>query len=180
MSYATNLVALDTNAHSDVFVKDLQLGATTLGSRFVVLCVRVVSKGSAIPVVGKVLPALAKEAWQPHWLTLVEQFHGVLPEHDTVVAFTDRGLGARWLLEAIVATSADEMGKSVAEIAHQVAQSAAIASDAVHRARTTGETMEQLSRSAEKIGRAGERYILAGHWLSVAELAEIACPMAGR
>lgn len=35
-------------------------------------------------------------------------------------------------------------------------------------------------RSAERIGRVGERYILAGHWLSVAELAEIACPMAGR
>jgi dihydroflavonol-4-reductase len=35
-------------------------------------------------------------------------------------------------------------------------------------------------RAAEHVGRIGERYILAGHWLSVRELAEIACPLAGR
>jgi hypothetical protein len=81
----------------------LALGATTLGSRFVVLCVSVVYRGSAIPVAWKVLPALAQEAWQPHWLALLKQFPGVEPAPDTVVVFTDRGLWARWLYEAIAA-----------------------------------------------------------------------------
>lgn len=53
---------------------------------------------------------------------------------------------------SIVAASADEMGKSVSEIAHQVSHSTNIASQAVERARSTNETIEQLSRSAEKIG----------------------------
>ncbi len=35
-------------------------------------------------------------------------------------------------------------------------------------------------RAAERLGRRGERYILAGHWLSMRELAEIACPFARR
>jgi len=81
----------------------LALDATTLGSRFVVLCVSVVYRGSAIPVAWKVLPAKAKEAWQPHWLALLGQFQGAVPEGDTAVVFTDRGLWARWLFEAIVA-----------------------------------------------------------------------------
>jgi methyl-accepting chemotaxis protein len=53
---------------------------------------------------------------------------------------------------AIVASSADEMGKSVAEIAHQVSHSTSIAAQAVERARVTGETIDRMSRSAEKIG----------------------------
>lgn len=81
----------------------LALDATTLGSRFVVLCVSVVYRGSAIPVAWKVLPALAKEAWQPHWRELLQQLHGVVPPSYTAVVFTDRGLWARWLYEAIVA-----------------------------------------------------------------------------
>jgi Transposase DDE domain len=79
----------------------LALDATTLGSRFVVLAVAIVYKGSAIPVAWKVLPALAKEAWQPHWLDLLKQFRGVLPPQYTALAFTDRGLWAQWLFEAI-------------------------------------------------------------------------------
>jgi methyl-accepting chemotaxis protein len=53
---------------------------------------------------------------------------------------------------SIVAASADEMGKSVAEIAHQVSHSTSIAAKAVQRARSTNDTIEQLSRSADKIG----------------------------
>ena len=53
---------------------------------------------------------------------------------------------------SIVAASADEMGKSVSEIAHQVNHSTSIAAQAVERARMTNETIEQLSRSADKIG----------------------------
>lgn len=81
----------------------LALDATTLGSRFVVLAVAVVYNGSAIPVAWKVLPALAKEAWQPHWLDLLKQLQGVLPPGYTAVAFTDRGLWARWLYQALCA-----------------------------------------------------------------------------
>jgi len=53
---------------------------------------------------------------------------------------------------SIVAASADEMGKSVSEIAHQVSHSTAIASQAVHKAQATNDTIEKMSRSAEKIG----------------------------
>ncbi len=51
-----------------------------------------------------------------------------------------------------VATSADQMGQSVAEIAGQVNHASRIASSAVVKARSTNETMSQLSRAAEKIG----------------------------
>jgi len=44
------------------------------------------------------------------------------------------------------------MGKSVAEIAHQVNHSTAIAAQAVKRAQSTNETIDRMSRSADKIG----------------------------
>lgn len=53
---------------------------------------------------------------------------------------------------AIVASSSDEMGKSVAEIAQQVNHSTNMAGQAVLRAQATGETIDRMSRSAEKIG----------------------------
>ena len=53
---------------------------------------------------------------------------------------------------SMVAASTDEMGKSVAEIAHQASHSSNVAAQAVTSARATYETIEQLSRSAEKIG----------------------------
>lgn len=53
---------------------------------------------------------------------------------------------------AIVAASADEMGKSVSEIAQQVSHSTAIAAQAVERAQATHDTVDRMSRSAEKIG----------------------------
>jgi hypothetical protein len=77
------------------------LDASTLGSLFVVLCISVVYRGSAIPVAWKILPARAKGSWQPHWLKLLEQFHGLLPHGWTVVALADRGLWAKWLFEGI-------------------------------------------------------------------------------
>jgi methyl-accepting chemotaxis protein len=53
---------------------------------------------------------------------------------------------------AIVASSSDEMGKSVAEIAQQVNHSTNMAGQAVLRAQATGATIDRMSRSAEKIG----------------------------
>lgn len=53
---------------------------------------------------------------------------------------------------AVVASSTDEMGRSVTEIAQQVNHSTLIAGQAVQRAQATGETIERMARSAEKIG----------------------------
>lgn len=53
---------------------------------------------------------------------------------------------------SVVAASADEMGKSVREIAGQVTHSTRIASQAVERAQATNETIETLSKAAEKVG----------------------------
>jgi methyl-accepting chemotaxis protein len=52
----------------------------------------------------------------------------------------------------IVANTTVEMGKSVSEIASQVRTASRIASSAVVTARTTNDTISQLSRAAEKIG----------------------------
>ena len=54
---------------------------------------------------------------------------------------------------SIVAASADEMGKSVAEIAHQVGHSTQIALEAVAKTHTANATLENLATSAEKIGQ---------------------------
>jgi hypothetical protein len=81
----------------------LALDATTLGTRFVVLAISVVYRGTAVPVAWKVLPATAKGAWEGHWLGLLRQLRGAVPEGYTVVALTDRGLWAKWLFEGIVA-----------------------------------------------------------------------------
>ncbi|VAV89410.1 hypothetical protein MNBD_ALPHA06-1772, partial [hydrothermal vent metagenome] len=53
---------------------------------------------------------------------------------------------------SVVAASTEEMGKSVSEIAEQVSHSTNIAAQAVDRARETSETIEALSRAAEKVG----------------------------
>jgi Transposase DDE domain len=77
------------------------LDASTLGNLFVVLCISVVYRGCAIPVAWKILPATAKDAWQPHWLKLLDQFHGLLGDDWTVLVLADRGLWAKWLFEGI-------------------------------------------------------------------------------
>jgi hypothetical protein len=79
----------------------LALDATSLGARFVVLAISAVYRGTAIPVGWKVLPANVKGAWEEHWRALLRQFQGAVPEGYTVIALTDRGLGAKWLFEDI-------------------------------------------------------------------------------
>jgi methyl-accepting chemotaxis protein len=51
-----------------------------------------------------------------------------------------------------VAASAEQMGQSVSEIAGQVGHASRIASSAVVKARSTNETMAELSKAADKIG----------------------------
>jgi hypothetical protein len=79
----------------------LALDATTLGTRFVVLAVSVVDRGTAIPVAWKVLPALARHSWREPWLDLLRTFHGVVPPGYPVILMADRGLWAKWLFEGI-------------------------------------------------------------------------------
>jgi hypothetical protein len=80
----------------------LALDATTLKKRFTVLVISVVYRGCAIPVAWKVVGAEQKGAWKPHWLKLLEQLAGSVPEHWTVLVMSDRGLYAPWLYAKIM------------------------------------------------------------------------------
>lgn len=80
----------------------LALDATTLGDRFIVLCVSVVDRGGAIPVAWTVLPATAKHAWRREWLVLLHQLRPAVPRPYTVLVRADRGLWAPWLFRRIV------------------------------------------------------------------------------
>ena len=79
----------------------LALDATTLGTRFTVLVISVVSRGCAIPVAWTVLEATAKHAWRREWLRMLRQIHRAVPPTWTVIVLADRGLYARWLLRRI-------------------------------------------------------------------------------
>ena len=79
----------------------LALDATTLGERFVVLAVRVVYRGCAIPVGWVILPAGEKHAWKHEWLRLLRHLRPAIPTAMTVIVLADRGLYARWLFVRI-------------------------------------------------------------------------------
>jgi len=79
----------------------LAIDATTLGQRFVVLAVSVVSRGCAIPVAWVILPAGAKPAWRQEWWRLLRRRHRALPRDWTVLVLADRGLYAPWLFRRI-------------------------------------------------------------------------------
>jgi hypothetical protein len=80
----------------------LALAATTLGQRFVVLVISVLSRGCAIPVAWTVLPAGEKHAWRPEWLRMLRQVRAAVPRRFFVIVLADRGLYARWLFRRIV------------------------------------------------------------------------------
>jgi len=79
----------------------LALDATTLGTRFTVLAISVVSRGCAIPVAWTVLPATAKQAWRREWWRRLRQGRRAVPRSWTVIVLADRGLYARWLFRRI-------------------------------------------------------------------------------
>jgi hypothetical protein len=81
----------------------LALAATTVGQRLVVLAIRVVYRGCAVPVAWKILPATDKHPWQPEWLALLQHFRGLVPTDWTVIVLADRGLYAKGLFHAMVA-----------------------------------------------------------------------------
>ena len=76
--------------------------ATALGGRFVVLTVRVVYRGCALPVAGTVLPATQPHAWRRAWRRRLRQGRPALPADWTVLVLADRGLWARWLFLRMV------------------------------------------------------------------------------
>jgi hypothetical protein len=78
------------------------LAATTLGQRFVVLVLSVLSRGCAIPVAWTVLPAGEKHAWRREWLSMLRQVRAAVPRRFFVLVLADRGLYARWLFGRIV------------------------------------------------------------------------------
>jgi hypothetical protein len=79
----------------------LALDATTLGQRFVVLAIRVVYRGCAIPVAWVILPAGAKHAWRWEWRRRLCRRRPAIPPGWTVIVLADRGLYAPWLLRRI-------------------------------------------------------------------------------
>jgi hypothetical protein len=79
----------------------LALDATTWGQRFVVLAIRGVYRGCALPMAWVILPAGAKHAWRREWLRLVRRLRPAIPPGWTVIVLADRGLDAPWLLRRI-------------------------------------------------------------------------------
>lgn len=80
----------------------LAIDVTNLGSRFHVLCVSVVVRGTALPVAWKVLHGGVKEPWNPHWKRLLTLVRAAVPDDWTVVVLSDRGLESAALFTAIV------------------------------------------------------------------------------
>jgi hypothetical protein len=68
------------------------VAATTLGQRFVVLVVSVLSRGCALPVAWTVFPATAKPAWRGEWLRMLRQVRTGVPRRFFVLVLADRGL----------------------------------------------------------------------------------------
>lgn len=77
-------------------------GGAPLGQRFVLLVIRVVYRGCAVPLIWKVLPAGCKHPWKPEWLALLQVLRGRVSPTWTVIVLADRGLYAKWLFEALI------------------------------------------------------------------------------
>lgn len=79
----------------------LALDACSLKDRLTILCVSVLVGNNAIPVAFRCLAGNVPDAWEPHWLTLLDRIVAALPPERAVLVLTDRGLWAPWLYEAI-------------------------------------------------------------------------------
>ncbi len=80
----------------------LARAATTLGARFTVVAVRVVSRGGAIPGAWTILPANQPQAWRCEGRRMWRQRRPAMPRPWTVIVLADRGLSADWLLRRMV------------------------------------------------------------------------------
>lgn len=79
----------------------LALDATTLGERFTVLSISVVSRGCAIPVAWRILRAKEEGEWRGSIEALFAALQGVIPADWQVIVMADRGLYAPWLYQTI-------------------------------------------------------------------------------
>ena len=70
----------------------LALDATTWGTRFTVLAIRVVSRGCAMPVAWTILPANRPHAWRREWLRMRRVLRPAIGQHWTGIVLADRGL----------------------------------------------------------------------------------------
>jgi hypothetical protein len=80
----------------------LALDATSLGVRFPVLAISVLSRGCAIPVAWTILPANQPHTWRRAWLRRRRALRPAIPPGWTVRVLADRGLYAGWLLRRLV------------------------------------------------------------------------------
>jgi hypothetical protein len=69
----------------------LALDATTWGTRFTVLALRVVFRGGAIPVAWTVLAATATHAWRREWWRMWRQVRRAIPRPWPVMGRAERG-----------------------------------------------------------------------------------------
>jgi hypothetical protein len=79
----------------------LALDASTLGERFTVLNLSVLSRGCALPVAWVIIRAKQKGSWRPHWEGLLAAVAMVVPPDWKVIVTADQGLSADWLWTAI-------------------------------------------------------------------------------
>ena len=91
----------------------LALDATTLGTRFTVLAISVVSRGCAIPVAWTILPAHVPQAWRREWLRMLRLLRPAMPRG------LDRPRAGRSGLVCPLAVSADRALGLAPVVAHQ-------------------------------------------------------------
>lgn len=70
----------------------IALDATTLGLRFTILAVSIVYRSCAIPVAWTITKGNEKGEWNTHWLRMLKDIKGSIPDHYTVFVMTDSGL----------------------------------------------------------------------------------------
>lgn len=80
----------------------LAVDATSLGDRFVVLCVSVLYRGTALPVAWCVLPGNTPGAWRFHFARLLRLLRPGVPASYEVLVLGDRGLWSPFLFRRLV------------------------------------------------------------------------------
>lgn len=79
----------------------LALDATLDRTRHAALVLRVLYRGTAIPIAWHIMPATTPGAWRPHILELFTHVTGVIPPTMTVLVLVDRGLWSPQIWDAI-------------------------------------------------------------------------------
>jgi hypothetical protein len=80
----------------------LAIDATAVGTRFVVVAVRVVYRGGAMPVAWVVWPANTTHAWRREGWRLLRRLRPAMPRHGQGIVWAERGVYAPGLFRRIV------------------------------------------------------------------------------